>query len=29
MTKMQEDFFNNIYTSHFICKVCVREGAGD
>ena len=33
---MQEDFFNKIFTSHFICKVwkgllkvCVWEGAGD
>ena len=23
--KQQEDFFNKIYTSHFICKVCVWE----
>ena len=36
MIKPQEDFFNNIFTSHFICKVSKRlfkvyvwEGAGD
>ena len=36
MIKTQEDFFNKIYTSHFICKVrkgllkvCVWERAGD
>ena len=36
MIKMQEDFFNKIFTSHFISrvqkgllKVCVWEGAGD
>ena len=36
MIKMQEDFFNKIFTSHFIArvrkgllKVCVWEGAGD
>ena len=27
--RKQEDFFNNIFTSHFICKVCVWESAGD
>ena len=27
--KTQEDFFSNIFTSHFICKVCVWEDAGD
>ena len=27
--KTQEDFFIKIYTSHFICNVCVREGVGD
>ena len=36
MIRMQEDFFINTFTSHFIArvqkgllKVCVREGAGD
>ena len=24
-----EDFFRKIFTSHFICKVCVWEGVGD
>ena len=27
--KTQENFFINICTFHFICKVCVGEGAGD
>ena len=25
----QEDFFRKIYTSHFICNVCVWEGVAD
>ena len=27
--KTQEDFFNKICTSHFICNVCVWEGVGN
>ena len=27
--RTQEDFFRIIFTSHFICKICVWEGAGD